>query len=78
MSALILTLGLLAVVQTPIVGLPGSTSWEIGTWSAIECTFSLLVALTPGWLTSPAILPKTFSCWNGRRLPRSKIEPRST
>ena len=29
----------------------------IGTWIAIECTFSRLVAFTPGALLSPAALP---------------------
>jgi hypothetical protein len=52
---------------------------EIGTWIAIECTFRWLVAFTPA-----AGPEKTFSPYwacrfsNGRRSPRSKIEPRST
>ena len=74
------------MVHTPITdaGLdslpaPDRVSCEIGTWMAMECTFSAAVALTPG-----AGLEKTFSpywacsCSNGRRLARSKIEPRST
>ena len=38
----------LAVVHTPMVGWPLRVTAEIGTWIAIECTFTLLVALTPG------------------------------
>ena len=68
----------LAVVHTPIVGCPLMVSAEIGTWIAMECTFRPLVAFTPGMPVSPAAFAKAFSSWMGRRLARSKIEPRST
>ena len=77
----------LAVVHTPITeplsvtlpcGLPDSRS-PVGTWIAIECTFSCAVALTP----AAAVLNTFIPYWacrfsNGRRSPRSKIAPRST
>ena len=64
-----------AEVQTPIVWWPGLVTWEIGIWMAIVCTLSRLLALTP---CASAILLNALRCWNGRRSPRSKIEPRST
>ena len=69
---------LLAVVHTPITGRFDTVIFSIGTCSAIECTFTNLVALMPGMFPRPIALAKTWSDWNGRRSARSKIEPRST
>ena len=68
----------LAVVHTPMVGCPLIVTAEIGTWIAIECTFRWLVALTPGALGRPGRPNVACRFANGRRSPRSKIEPRST
>ena len=63
-----------------MVGCPFLVTDEIGTWIAIECTFRLLVAFTPGAAGSfrPGMLNVVCRFWNGRRSARSKIEPRST
>jgi hypothetical protein len=68
----------LAVVHTPMTGRPDAVTLEIGTWIAIEWTLRNSVEFTPGIELRPRALAKTLSSWIGRRLPRSKIEPRST
>src|SRR5262249_17958331 len=68
----------LAVVHTPMVGWPDLVTVEIGTWIAIEWTFRWLVAFTPAAFLVNTCLPNTLAVCSGRRLPRSKIEPRST
>ena len=53
---------------------PSLVSFEIGTWITIECTFSVASVST---LVDAAI---EIRCrfWNGRSVPRSNVEPRST
>ena len=73
----------LAALQTPITeelaitffGLePFLVRWEIGIWMAIVWMLSVLVAST----AAAAALGIRCRFWNGRRSPRSKIDPRST
>ena len=76
----------LAVVHTPITEaesdtpcLPGRSSSEVGICIAIECTLRWAVALTPAAGLEKTCMPYwACSSSNGRRLARSKIEPRST
>jgi len=80
----------LAVVHTPMTEAaalaeegvaPPLASAVLGTWSAIECTLTPAVEFTPAAMAPIPVLarPKVaWSCSNGRRLPRSKIDPRST
>ena len=53
---------------------PSLVSFEIGTWIAIEWTFSVASVSTLG----DAAIGIRCRFWNGRSVPRSKIEPRST
>lgn len=76
----------LAVVHTPMTARGSLSSRElepvsaaIGTCRAMECTFSSLVAFTPGSGLLKTCMPYlACSCWKGRRVARSKIDPRST
>ena len=43
-----------------MTGRPRAVTCETGTWSAMECTFRNLVALTPGVAFSPSALAKTL------------------
>ena len=61
-----------------MTGWPVLATAVIGAWIAIVWTFRWLVAFTPGAFLLNTVLPNTLAVWNGRRLPRSKIEPRST
>ena len=78
----------LAAVHTPMtefcfvgsVGLmPPAVSWSFGICNAREWTFKVLVELMPAMADRAPVTPNVaWNCWNGRSVPRSKMDPRST